>query len=284
MNLIEPIDIRTGRPFEGRRAHLYRPSIDGESIEGGWGRARGLLGGAFMGVMLAQQGDSPHSPDVTDYVGWGTTDMVAMWDGIRNVGATSPHDSAASTWVDLCGTGVDFALTGVSWYYDSAQFAGTSSSYGTATDSSGTIPVSAMTYEVVIKWEDTSGGSKVVFNLGKSCYAEFGKYNSILIYSTYFGPFIGRCTTAFTTGSYYGVNLSSTFTSDGLVIIDGQSITKTTADRWNRKSEFFIGNSGLNATAPFKGKIYALRVYSRQLTQQEMLDNYAVDKARFGLT
>ena len=34
-------------------------AIDGECIEGAWGRARGLTGGAFMGTLLAQQGGEP---------------------------------------------------------------------------------------------------------------------------------------------------------------------------------------------------------------------------------
>lgn len=66
MNLVEPIDIRTGKPFDSRRQHLHhRPSIDGASIAGYGlvtGRARGLMGGAFMGAMLAQQSSMPPIP------------------------------------------------------------------------------------------------------------------------------------------------------------------------------------------------------------------------------
>ena len=57
--------------------------------------------------------------------------------------------------------------------------------------------------------------------------------------------------------------------------------------RWPNGNKFYIGfdygdnNYELNS---FVGKIHCVRVYNRGLSPSEISANYAIDKARFGLT
>lgn len=45
----------------------------------------------------------------------------------------------------------------------------------------------------------------------------------------------------------------------------------------------FIGRNGASGTSPFSGKIYSIRMYNRNLTVEEVLQNQSVDNIRFNL-
>ena len=70
----------------------------------------------------------------------------------------------------------------------------------------------------------------------------------------------------------------------GKLYVDGQYIAPSRAvDYWTG----FGTTIGFKYNPPsmdnfFRGKIYAIRCYSRSLSQQEVMQNYAIDKARFG--
>lgn len=70
-----------------------------------------------------------------------------------------------------------------------------------------------------------------------------------------------------------------------LGVQNGQTISRGThSDYWGNKDDFNIGyNSHWVGRFFFTGKIYAIRIYSKLLTQAEMINNQRVDNTRFNL-
>ena len=51
-------------------------------------------------------------------------------------------------------------------------------------------------------------------------------------------------------------------------------------------SNFVIGGNplaGAGAQTQFKGTIYCIRIYNRALTEEEIKQNYEIDKQRYGI-
>lgn len=63
---------------------------------------------------------------------------------------------------------------------------------------------------------------------------------------------------------------------------NGVALVSGTAGFWANTSKFTVGYSP-NGARRLKGEVYAIRVYSRKLTEAEVLTNLRVDNARFGL-
>ena len=64
---------------------------------------------------------------------------------------------------------------------------------------------------------------------------------------------------------------------------NGQTLSTNGSDYWAERDQYtnFIGKRKTGSF--FKGKIYSIRIYNRQLTQAEVLQNLAVDNIRFNL-
>jgi len=210
---------------------------------------------------------APIGPTARDYVQNG---LIAMWDGEWNAGE-GVHDSAATTWKDLSGRENSIPLTAGSWGSDHFICSGESGRLDHFIDGIETIEfvgrrTSSATYQVAIGLARQSSNyysRYVAFSRG---YANFGSYlpgmlsneNVVESLATNFSdlfrngeqeePDVGA-------GDYFGVGSST-----GVV----------------------LGRSG-SGNYPFGGDIYAIRLYSRALTAEEIAHNYAVDKERFNL-
>lgn len=67
-------------------------------------------------------------------------------------------------------------------------------------------------------------------------------------------------------------------------IANGQAMGKSGTNYFTRISGgVFIGRNGASGTSPFSGKIYSIRMYNRNLTVEEVLQNQSVDNIRFNL-
>ena len=93
-------------------------------------------------------------------------------------------------------------------------------------------------------------------------------------------------------GNDIAVSAHTNLTVDGIVRIDGVTQGSTRwFDTWiggPSQTRFSVGyyyrnNNGTITEAYFKGKIKAIRVYNTKLTEQQMIQNYKVDKKRFNL-
>ena len=208
--------------------------------------------------------------------------LVACWDGIENAGA-GIHDSAATVWEDIVG-GYKFALTGVTVDDDRMTFAGTATSYGTLDNAGGTATFGAAkngTMEIVYA-SSTGTGTQVLLQSTSGFGLAFGFYQGKIITST-------------VTGSTFPFALDTTTNSIAIryssskpvspIYTNGWSLAATSGtDAWGsaNASTTFIGVRASKANnTHFAGSIYCIRLYNRQLTDEEIAANYAVDQFRF---
>ena len=208
--------------------------------------------------------------------------LVACWDGIENAGA-GIHDSAATVWEDIVG-GYKFALTGVTVDDDRMTFAGTATSYGTLDNAGGTATFGAAkngTMEIVYA-SSTGTGTQVLLQSTSGFGLAFGFYQGKIITST-------------VTGSTFPFALDTTTNSIAIryssskpvspIYTNGWSLAATSGtDAWGsaNASTTFIGVRASKAAGThFAGSIYCIRLYNRQLTDEEIAANYAVDQFRF---
>ena len=208
--------------------------------------------------------------------------LVACWDGIENAGA-GIHDSAATVWEDIVG-GYKFALTGVTVDDDRMTFAGTATSYGTLDNAGGTATFGAAkngTMEIVYA-SSTNTDTQVLLQSTSGFGLAFGFYQGKIITSTVTGstfPFALDTTTNSVSIRY------SSSTPVSPIYTNGWSLAATSGtDAWGsaNASTTFIGVRASKANnTHFAGSIYCIRLYNRQLTDEEIAANYAVDQFRF---
>lgn len=222
-----------------------------------------------------------------DYVQNG---LIAMWDGIENIGI-GKHSDNASEWVDLTGNGRNWQLI------NSAHFDANSlvASNTTSITYSNTIPPDQhVTQEIVFKVisdsKDNTNSRTVILKFGN--YYESGQYKlslngfsfnrtsgrphgwmpktaNAVDMNTLVIPKTPICSTVI----YAQPN--TTNTPPQVVKINGQLKTVGTSDG--------LGGSASNACGLENGHIYAIRIYNRALTADEISKNFALDKKRFGL-
>ena len=213
---------------------------------------------------------SEDSVSAKDYVQDG---LVAMWDGIENIGF-GIHDDDTEIWKDLVG---DNDLTcGYSFNENSLVCTGYNSAYkSTPTISQGDI----YHIEICLNYPSPSVSYMV---------ANFGGNYRILAYAIErrggiclsqnevgYGTWpIGKHTFSF---SYNGNS------SLGLFIDSLIKEHSTGLDGWNNVRSFKIGSVRGNNYRGFIGNFYCIRLYSHVLTEEEINYNYLIDKVRFGL-
>ena len=219
-------------------------------------------------------------PTIRDY-GWEHPEIVpfvnqypmaapyVMVDGL-SVLFLCDYECSAASWKDLIGNKV-FAgknvvmQDGVPYFGSTAYYVGNETMY---------YPWASSTIEVVYK----RVADGVMFMDGTSN----GSLSSI-----YTGFYICSETTQRPTAN-------SLVTSGDLAVIsykagtfyeNGRLLTNNTEiDRWNHRTYPSIGcryTSASSIDGSFEGKIYAIRIYNRLLTEQEILANQAIDLQRW---
>lgn len=243
------------------------------------------------GVMLAARqiflGRSAKAaaPTAKSYVQDG---LVAMWDGIENAG-WGQHDATATTWKDLIGS-QNFTLAQSAAFEDDCVLGTASGNTITATINSwdwlsGTIWAGkTLTMEFV---------QRSLFARNNDNFPLTGGYGGIFFYndSNNYGVNVLR-------GNRYvwgntgwirpalgtGKASFSVASSDGAPVRyyrDGGS-----QQTFGNPNYGFVVRPQLITRYPymsFSGRLYAMRLYSRALTADEIAANYAIDKARFNL-
>lgn len=226
------------------------------------------------------------APTARDYV---QTGLIAHWDGIENVGYGLPHDSTATVWKDLTGR---HDLTGVegnySWqdnaFYASAQ----NSQVATSVARASTSITAYRTVEVVFEAESSiinSGSKRCIFSSGNKyrfLWCHFNGTKRIQFCEKH--PSLENVD--FTVhhhvaATYAGTDSDANTTVDGLYL-DGQQQTAGSYDEtWGQFDSVFALGYGRNSAYSFRGKIYAIRLYDRELTADEIAANAAIDSMRF---
>ena len=220
---------------------------------------------------------------VTDFSGYVQDGLIACWDGIANAGVGAHADNAA-VWKDIVG-GYEFALTNVTVEENGMTFVGDATSYGTLSAAGTAATFDAAkngTMEVVFASRNTSV-HQVLLQTPASNGMTFG-YNTVGAIVVFSGsvqkpafPFGSPGTTRHS----FSVRFSSG-ASTSPAFADGSSLNSTGGACWTPgdSDETFVGNRASKANG-FPGTIYCIRLYSRQLTDEEIVANHAVDTKRF---
>ena len=227
------------------------------------------IGKAYLGSDLVYEASS--GAQEPTYV---QTNLVFNLDG-KNRGGVSGH------WIDLV-NGVDFTLYNCTENAKSVSFGG--SGYGvTSTDLN--FPFATHYMELVVAPNFTTpSGYKIVFMTNTNRSLAFGYASNGTIPTT-----AGNSSRKIVPISkptdivQFSISSGSSYSA----YINGNSVTPTGEDCWSIKSSGkpAIGcrMNGSTAQDKFNGSIYAIRVYSSNLTDEERLQNLLADNIRFNM-
>ena len=244
------------------------------------GLVRSLLGvrGAFSGG-----GAAPSGPSASDYVQSG---LLSMWDGIENAGFGVPHDSGATSWMDLArGTS---EMSGISFNANGAKVSGNGLvEFGSSGNNNYFIDILGADYTVECVLFVESVNSDITNTNGRIGPVLMNPGSSFTFGQPWNTPFYvwpyGFGNYAYNAGDFRGksINLSAVYAASGTSRFyrDGAD-TGATASSYPYQNKFYQPSIG----GTFTGLYHSIRVYNRQLTAAEVAANYAVDKARFGLS
>ena len=207
--------------------------------------------------------------------------LLACWDGFENAGANT-HDASATVWKDLVADR-EFNLYNVTVADDGMVFGGTQSSYGEL-DAANTAATfgSAANGMLEIVYASTDGASSyTVLQSSSDSGIALGMYDSRFLAGS--GEAANAPMFAYAAGlstNSVSIRYSSARPVDAWVW--GDALGTAASDFWGAaEGKTTIGTRTSKQNNPFKGTIYCIRVYSRQLTAVEIAANSAVDRRRF---
>ena len=232
----------------------------------------------------------------TESAGYVTDGLTAYWDGIDNTG--TDHDGNATTWVDKAnGYTLEMGTFGnssyMTWGQNCLEFAG-DYRQGLHLDSYWQFSQSA-TVEVVFVTDATSTQMIATLDRGDTAYGSTYDARRVSIFGDNTVGIRGN-----SSKSYTNTESAVTAIRKVAILYNGFDASKvlinnTETSQGNNNHSFgFTGTKQLRigreceaqtqgSGYPFDGKIYAIRVYSRHLTAEEMSQNYSYDMDRFGL-
>ena len=233
----------------------------------------------FAALCTAIAASSAHAGTAMGYVQDG---LLACWDGIENAGS-GIHNSSATKWRDLV-AGREFSLTSVTVEDDRMVFAGSGSSYGelNEADTAATFNMAANgTLEVVYASDTGSGNQFILQSTAASGHLLTIWSGDKLLVSN--GLSNNSPGFSFTSGAKTNsVTIIYTSAKPTAGYANGNSLSTSGYDYWGDVNEkTTIGTRSSKGGNHFKGAIYCIRVYNRQLSAEEIAANRALDVRRF---
>lgn len=213
-----------------------------------------------------------------------TDGLVARFDAIDNTG--NGHDGTATTWKDLVGS-YDITVPSGKATWDSNALVLDGS------QSNNIYPLTAWptsaTRTVEIVFVPTAiSGSGVVANVGKEgngrCLWLVDGENAVAVVNSSEKAYLSPLS-ALTAIRQLSVSYSGNYATSH-VFINGQETTSrgpTSHSMNNSSQNLVIGAQGGSGNYVFVGKIYAIRIYDRVLTAEEVAQNLSVDAEKYGL-
>lgn len=192
--------------------------------------------------------------------------VVAWWDGVDNAG-TGVHDPAATVWKDLVGFR-DLPLTSRGSFGETALVCGSGS---TIAAGPATACTDYRTFEAVFA-PRIGTGSRILFTGGSDSRALTLSRDGIR-------PDRGNSKKY---KKYAGLDasFSAVYEDDGSVTLreNGLAMSDSTTDDFGGLgTSLAVGGSGLY---PYVGNVYAIRLHSRPLAEDEVRYNAAIDRVR----
>jgi hypothetical protein len=230
------------------------------------------------GQLFGNQGTGEFvlGPDIIDYTAkdYVQDGLVAMWDGIENVG-WSEHDPSATAWKDLVGERDITPLNGNTFDEDSL--------FVSASNINNSIPTkdiansnSQLTYEIGGYTTDQGQPLATVGDTSGFKLVPYPKWSETDIYVV--GPAGSGLTLSAKNGGSY-VRLTFALTYDGET-----AILYFPRDMSSKSKVYTKTDDTRNGDiTKYNQHIHFIRVYNRALTAEEIAHNYEIDKARFGL-
>ena len=218
------------------------------------------LGKMGAGATMLKQGKTAR-----DYVQSG---LVAMWDGIENAG-WGVHDASATDWTNLVDGSGEATPYGAAWLDNAMTMDGNTSVFNIF-DASAVLNSHNFTIEVLVSRSVSYGAVFPGINAADAnslyVYPWYGSRSGVYVYGSKVHSYIEGANKRHVVFTGDGTNILTYFdgSHDGTTTQD-TAITYTGKMYWRR------------------GIIYAVRVYSRALTADEIAHNYAIDKERFNL-
>ena len=220
------------------------------------------------------------TPDTGSYV---QDDLEVMWDAIENA-APGVHDATTNVWTDLTGNGFDWNinLNNASWTDDGLVINPT----GTAgTIRNGKQPADlyqkVKTLEFVYENADnTRAGILLGFGFGRTAYL-YTANNGHVGYYDYKGQAVAENKTYCYSVAYTAASETANM-PNGVANcwLNGQvDLDDGMNDYWGPAGSIVL--NGRNGTPYAKGTLRAVRIYSRVLTDDERMENFVCDSARF---
>ena len=203
-------------------------------------------------------------------------DGLVMWlDGEKN-GADGAHETTLTTWVDQTGNGWDWTNSGATVGEKSVIFADNAHLNRNKND----LPQNVAMIEIAYK--KTTGGC-VLTGFGRTYLGNINMPSSsdLIVFHTASGSGSDK-NTAFDASANTAHTANSAGYLDGVQI---ESFVSSAAD-WQYTYPcigLYRGSGGTGTQYPFSGEIYCIRLYSRVLTEQEILHNASIDAQRFGI-
>ena len=259
------------------------------------------LGGGGMNRRRILAAVGSHMPTAKDYV---QTNLIAMFDGIENVGLGLPHNSDATIWADLTDNGFDVTISSGygSFTADGLRIDAEVYSNGSVAKASKPLPYNDNNnyFEFVIENKSSLSGSAWTVVTGGT--VESGSNNAQNFVIAYYWSAYSRG--GFVTGTpsdFLRQEPSFVLTPQiQQVALDPHFAAKNgevaTFKTWEgspgvsssmRQEVLSIFPRGeISEPRHFKvgTELKALRIYSQRLEDGDRLRNYAIDKARFNLT
>ncbi len=234
--------------------------------------------------------EPPAPYDVGDYVQDG---LVAQYDGIRNVGATLPHDGTAQYWENLASPSNTLAFGGSnpasgSWTPNGYAFTGASFAQMTNAVALG----NAFTIEVVLTADPNANAA--TYPNWVDGHADYGIFTRVGARTTLEWKSDGwtgderdnRPKLANWAGDYLVAVLTSTnaYLTSGTTYQNAKGV-RFACDHATAQWAFGGGaNTDKWSTRYAVGTYHAIRLYNRPLTEAELAHNRAIDEARFRQT
>lgn len=214
--------------------------------------------------------------------------LIAMYDGKNNTGLG--HDDTSKVWVDLSGNGHDGTIIGdINWNDDSLSFNGTTNAVNL-----GRIDLQDITMEIIVLDEGVNTDDYVTYvanfengGYGVGRYVKKGLSMDVHINSEWVQVYSKNTFVA-----NKKISLSGSYSNNKLRfyeagVLQQESNPNGSIDMTTNNTVMMIGANPSGNDDPvwslLKGKVYSVRIYNRALSEEEVKQNYTVDKVRFGL-